>query len=257
MDIICKQCNATYSIPMRKLPKRRASAECKRCGNKIVINAAAPEIRSPVAQAQPPAPATAPAPMHDNDILSVFPEMSDYDSAYYDLAELLKANKKGKYKTGINKFKVKILAAVKPVLDGMLRKDERVVRVAGGTAYYPIEILLGNGLFTMLYNRYAVVATNQRLVMINTNFRMTRTRHYLFQVNYDEIKKVTRGLFRTSLTVTPKTGKRRIFTSMKKVFTAELNDFIKPRMEPQKIFSAETEIKPNLCPACFHPWPAN
>ena len=37
MDIICRHCNATYTVADHKLPPKRAAAKCKRCGNQIVI----------------------------------------------------------------------------------------------------------------------------------------------------------------------------------------------------------------------------
>ena len=38
MKIICPTCNAAYSIPNDKIPDgKRASATCKKCGGKIVI----------------------------------------------------------------------------------------------------------------------------------------------------------------------------------------------------------------------------
>ena len=37
MDIICRHCNATYSIPDHKIPRQKAAAACKRCGNRIVV----------------------------------------------------------------------------------------------------------------------------------------------------------------------------------------------------------------------------
>ncbi len=250
MDITCKQCNATYNIPDRQLPKAKASAECKRCGHKIVINAA-PAAAAYAPAAPTPSETPTPAKQTDSAALAEFSDLAGFDADHYDLDALLKANKKGRYATKINKFKVKILTAVKPTLDRLLAGDEKVLRVAGGTAYYPIEVILGNGVFTMLYNRYALLATNRRLVMINTNPRMTETRHYLFQMRYEDLKKVSRGLFRTSLTLTPKKGKRRIFTSMKSAFTAELFNFIKPRLDLQKNIPAGGEIQTNLCPACY------
>lgn len=255
MDIVCNQCNATYAIPTRKLPTQKASAECKRCGYKIIINADAPQAQPANAQAaaRMSAASPSPAPGHGNVILEAFPELSGYDAARYNMTELLKATKKGKYKTRINKFKVKILEAVKPTLDRMLREDEQVLGVACGLAYYLIEMLFGNGVLTMIYNRYAVVATNHRLLMINTNYRMTQTRHYLFQFTYDEIKKISRGLFRTSLTMTLQNGKRRTITSMKSATTAQLLNLIKPRLDLQKTPVAAADIKSNLCPACFTP----
>lgn len=250
MEITCKYCNATYHMPDDKVPTRKASAECKRCGNPIVINTGH-IIGSPAASGPVPAKSDVTASDHGLEILNAFPEISSYAADHYDFFKLLKANKKGDYRTRLNKLKMKILAVVKSALDQLLEKDEKVFGIAGGTAYHPIEILLGNGWLTMLYNRYAIVATNQRLVMVHTNHRMTRTGHYLSQMAYEQIRKVTRGLFRTSLTLKPKKGKRRTFTSMKAALTGEMRDLILARMEPEKAPAAQP--REHLCPACFSP----
>ena len=258
MDIICKHCNATYIIPDHKLPPQKSAAKCKRCGNRIIIDPPSAGIQ-PDALATP-APSVirkaTPVPQHDRQIMDVFPQISDFAPGRYAMSEILKPDRKGSYRTRLNKLKLKILAAVKPTLDRLIKKDEMVMRIAAGTAYYPIEILFGNGIFTMLYNRYAVVATDQRLVMVNTNHRMTKTSHYLFQIAYGEIRKLSRGLFRTSLSLTRKKGNRRIFTSMKMAFTAELSDFIKPHMTSEKVMPAADTVAEHLCPSCYANLPA-
>lgn len=258
MDIICRHCNATYSIPDHKLPPKKSAAKCKRCGNRIIIDPPTAGIQSnPVATHAPSAVRHAtPVAPHDRKMMDAFPEVADFAPGNYAMSEILKPNRKGNFRTRLNKLKLKILAAVKPTLDQLLKKDEMVLRVAAGTAYYPIEILFGNGIFTMLYNRYALVATDRRLVMVNTNHRMTKTSHYLFQMAYGEIKKVSRGLFRTSLSLTRKRGKRRIFTSMKMAFTAELSKFVKPRMTSEKTLPSGDAVAEHLCPSCFEGLPA-
>jgi predicted Zn finger-like uncharacterized protein len=258
MDIICRHCNAIYTIADHKLPQKKAAAKCKRCGNQIVIDPAAiGSLPEPPITPVPPAPRqTSPVPQHNRDILEAFPELTDYPPGYYAMSEILKPNRRGNYRTRLNKLKLKILTAVKPTLDQLVKEDEKIMRIAGGTAYFPIEIFFGNGIFTMLYNRYAVVATNRRLVMINTNHRMTKPGHYLFQMGYDEIKKVSRGLFRTSLSLTRKKGKRRIFTSIKMAFTAELQSYIKPLITQGQTMPQGYVLDENLCPSCYAGLPA-
>jgi len=259
MDIVCRHCNATYTIADHKVPVRKAAATCKRCGNRIVIapkTADAPLPAGPAAmpEAAPRNEAQANA-AHDRILVEALPEVSGFHPARYAMSEILQPNRKGRYQTRLNKFKLKILTLVKPTLDTLLQKDERVMRIGGGTAYYPAEIFFGNGFLTMLYNRYALVATNQRLVMINTNHRMTGLRHYLFQMPYSEIKKVSRGLFRTSLNLARKKGRRRLFTSMKMAFTKELRAFIAQQLTPEPAAAAEAKPLECLCPACFAPLP--
>lgn len=255
MDIVCKQCNTTYTIPARKLPRQRASAECKRCGYKIIIQAdAAPSaLQADGMTADTPVVSKASPPGTGSEILEAFPELAHCNTTRYNLDELIVPTKKGNYKTRLNKFKVKILEAVCPILDRMLQDDEQVLCIASGIAHYLVEMLFGNGVLTMLYNRYALVATNRRVLMINTNYRITHPRHYLFQFTYDEIKKISRGLFRTSLTFTLHNGRRRTITSMKSASTRQLLNLIKQRIDLQKTPVAAADIKSNLCPACFTP----
>lgn len=256
MDIICKHCNAVYTIADDKVPPKRAAAPCKRCGNRIVIEPLPAAVASPPVAGAPPASGTPGRPSgHDPRILEAFAEVREFDPGRYAISAILSPDRKGRYQTRLNRLKLKILGAVKPTLDRLLKKDEQVMCITGGTAYYPIELLFGNGLFTMLYNRYAVVATNRRLVMVNTNHRMTRASHYLFQLPYTGIRKVSRGLLRTSLSIKRRNGKKRVFTSMKRAFTAELQAFIKPRMTSGKTASFLDAAAENLCPACFEALP--
>ena len=255
MDIVCRHCNATYTIADHKVPARKAAATCKRCGNRIVIDprpAGDPHpdgmTSMPKAVPSPEAPAKN---AHDRTLVEAFPEVAGFHPAHYAMSEIMRPTPKGRYQTRPNKFKLKVLKVVKPTLDALLRKDEQVMRISGGTAYYPAELFFGNGFLTMLYNRYALVATNQRLVMINTNHRMTGLRHYLFQMPYGEIKKVSRGLFRTSLNLVRKKGRRRLFTSMKMASTRELREFIAPRLTAGPTAVSGDENLECLCPACY------
>ena len=54
MEIICPTCNKSYNIPVERLPKKRASAKCKNCGQTMQIESsgvARPQtpVTSPVA----------------------------------------------------------------------------------------------------------------------------------------------------------------------------------------------------------------
>ncbi len=163
MDIICRHCNATYTVADHKLPPKRAAAKCKRCGNQIVIDPADAGNQPDPTTAPVPLPPrqTAPATQHDRSIMEAFPDIAGY---------------------------------------------------APG--------------------------------------------HYLFQMGYDEIKKVSRGLFRTSLSLTRKKGKRRIFTSMKMAFTAELQSYTKPLITQGQPMPQGHVLDENLCPSCYAGLPA-
>ena len=264
MNIVCSQCNATYTIPDHKIPQKRSFAKCKKCGGRIAIEpgsaSSAPlplDMDSDSPQTTTGAGTTAMSDnRHPDALLQDYPELRDFSPSVYAFGDILSRNRKGGFKSRRNTYKIKVLKSVKTLLNKMLGDGECVQRIAFGTAYYPLEIFLGNGWLTMLYNRYALVATNHRLIMINTNHRMTKPAHYLFQIRYEEIKKVRRGLFRTSIVLDRKKGKRRIFTAMKSYLSAELQQFFQGKMEPDVSLDANAPLREHICPACFEPLPA-
>jgi len=247
MNIVCKQCNATYKISANKLPDKKFAVQCKKCGYRIVVepqasSAAGPSFGKAARSADPAAAGTSPA--------AAFPELENIPADRFDLASIFIADKKGRYNSRKNKFKLKILAAVGDTVDRMLEDGETVRHIAWGTAYYPLEILFGNGWLTTLYNRYALVATDRRLLMVHTDHRLKKTGHYRFQMRYGEIRKVGRGLFRTSLALTRKKGKNRVFTALKPYLSKEIHEYISTRIDPGQALPQEAETGENLCPAC-------
>ncbi len=236
MKITCSNCFAEYNLPPEKIPTSKKTAKCAKCGSGITID---------------PSPAT----RSDNDksILVEFPELSVPAYSKCNLSVILVPNKKGGYKTGRNKFKVKILKAIGHILNKVLVQDEQVLRVAQGVAYFPSEIFFGNGILTMMSNYYAILATNRRLVFININSRTTKPTHYIFQLPYENIKKTRLGSIFSRFTLKSVKGKSRVFTYMKRYLVKELKDFV-----PNKIATVQTvskaEAQPeNICPACFLP----
>lgn len=259
MDIICPQCNATNRFPESRIPDRNAFFACKWCGKRLTI---APPARTREKQAQP-APQSGQAsvvshaaPGQNNAIVRELPETAGFATQHYAMDRLLKPDKKGRYKTRLNQLKLKLLGAVQAPLEALLEQDEQVLHVAAATAYYPVELLFGNGWLTMLYNRYVVVGTDRRLVAVNTNYKMTRPAHYLFQFPYQTIKKISRGLFGTSLVLTRKKGKRRTFMGIKRALAAEMKNHICANIDPSPNLDAKTVPHENLCPACYQALPA-
>jgi len=178
------------------MPKKRAVATCKKCGSKIAIEAAIPGavrplVSSEMASGNAPHPTTAPDPSGSagKGIFVDYPELQGLSSEKFDFEEILSPNKNGGYKSPRNKFKIRTLKAVHAILNEILEDGEKVMRVGKGTAYYPAEIFLGNGILTMMYNCYAIVCTNRRLLFININSRITRPTHFLSQMSYEDIKK--------------------------------------------------------------------
>ena len=254
MKILCSQCNATYVIKGKNIPQQKEMAvRCKKCGGRIVLDPGSLQSDKMTDGASRPTmpPASQASISQPVEILNAYPQLGDLSPQKFALADMLTPNKKGNFKTGQNTFKTKILDAVKDVVEKMLRKDEVVMHIAAGTAYYPVEIFLGNGWLTMLYNRYAIIATNQRLLMVNTNHRMTKPAHYVHQMPYTSIKKVERGLFRTNIVLIPKKGKRKTFTSMKTYLSAEMSQFIRKHIDSASPVGEQKSVLTDLCPACY------
>lgn len=257
MLVICPTCNKDYRVPVSKIPQTQARAKCKNCGETMVIEAtgavwAEKPVVSPMNAPRPTSSAEGGSggPL-DHGIFVDFPQLQGISPERVAFEQVFSPDSKGGYRNRKNKFKVKILLAVSQVLEKILIDGERVMRLGKGTAYYPAELIFGNGWLTMMYNHYAILATNQRIVLININSRMKDTTQYLFQVPYQDVKKVKRGLLFGSLVLHRMTGKRRVFTQMKRHISKELGDFIMERKE--RVETVPEKLLENICPSCFVP----
>ncbi|MEW6666922.1 MAG: zinc-ribbon domain-containing protein [Thermodesulfobacteriota bacterium] len=258
-SIVCPTCNSTYRMPESKIPAKGATATCKKCGGRIVIEGLQKNV--PVIASEPPAapkpePAPRPervAPAPDPALLEDYPELRELTSPRLDYGEIFKPKKDGRYKSGLNKYKLKVLKSIQGILGKVLHEEERVLRIGSGTAYYPAEIFFGNGYLTMLYNRYAILATNQRALLINIDHRMRRPTHYLFQVPYHNLKKVTLSSLFGRLTLKVMKGKKRTLTGIKRAAAKELSLLFKERKEEAEKAASSEGVLENLCPSCFVP----
>ena len=181
MHTVCPQCNFTLTVVTKNQNSQYAStATCERCGGKTTLGAAVhvppnsnfqtavkptPERLARPAQLVEQSAGASQKTMHE--IFDAYPDLRNLELEKFDLAAILTPTKKGKYKTGKNKFKVKILKSVFEKANKILNDGEQVLRVGKGAAYYPAELLLGNGYLTMLYNQYAILCTNKRLLFVN------------------------------------------------------------------------------------------
>jgi hypothetical protein len=181
-----------------------------------------------------------------------YPELRTMYPDRYDFVRMFSPNRKGHYQNRQNKYKLKILNAVSGVLARALRGGERVVGIGKGTAWYPAEILLGNGILTMLYNVYAIVCTDERILLVNTDYRMTRPTHYLFQMAYGDLTGVKRGRIFGSLVISRRTGRRRVFTGVRHYLAKELEQTIRERLAVVKPIPHKQGSFDHLCPSCFH-----
>jgi hypothetical protein len=250
MNVICPTCNQSYDIPKERLPKGRARARCKNCGQSMLI-----EASGTVWAESPAAPSAGFAERGkgsaaEHGVLLDYPALQGLSPGKVAFDEVFAPNRKGGFKSRRNRAKAKILTAVAEVLEKLLKEGERVMRVGRGTAYYPAEIILGNGWLTMMYNHYAILATNERVLCINVNSRMKRKTHYFFQILFGDIKNIKRG-FLCSLVFQRIGSKRRVFTGVKRFMSKDLKDFIMERKE-QAGKEPEAALE-NLCPSCFVP----
>ncbi len=265
MKVACGSCKTEYNIDAEKIADKKVHARCKKCGETFAINpqgktkeqlivtldSTTPE--KPPVQEQETPPATPGIPS-DHPLFTAYPELLNISGDKFDLLEIISPDKKGNYKHGKNKLKVKILKAASEKAAGILADGEKVMRVASGTAYYPSELFFGNGYLTMLYNHYAILCTESRLVFININTRVTKPTHYLFQLPYNQIKNVKKGLIFGRLIFNKKQGKRRLFNSVKRYMMKEVAEFVSGKLT-EAPESQTSNLLENICPSCFKALP--
>ena len=266
MQIVCPSCNTAYRVPRNRIPSgKRGTATCKKCGHKLIIHGddgvllnTEPAAETPPAVvsnigSEPQATSVSDGGSADAALVREFPELNEMDLDKYDLGSIFTKDKKGEYKGRKNKAALKILKAVQIPLDKMLEKGEKVTKILWGTAYYPLEIFFGNGYLTRLYNRYAMAATDRRLLFINVDYRLKKTTHYFFQLPFQNIKKIRRGLFGTSLTFYKIKGRRRHFSGVRSWFSKDFKEYVSGQIKIQPEGKPK-EVQPEeLCPACFAP----
>ncbi len=271
MQVICPMCNAEYKVATNKSPGKPVQATCRRCGGKFLIEPSVGQSMTPSAEMVADVAPSTPPGSESNwttstrrdlsgselALLDEYPELQELRSDKLNFEEIFTPNKKGSYKTRRNKFKLKILKAIDETLDEMLQSDEEVLRIGKATAYYPAEIFLGNGYLTMRYNFYAMASTTHRLLFINVNTKISKPTHYYFQIPYEGIRKVSVGLFGTSLIFHRHKSKRRIFTGMRRYMAKEFRQSIRDRQRLAKAAGPAQPMREDLCPSCFMPLAKN
>ena len=271
MHTVCPQCNFTITYETKNKNSRNTStATCKRCGHSATFDAdgsAALDGKLKIAAKQIPESAVQPALLTAHPsalsqrtiyaILEAYPDLRNLGLDKFDLEAIFIPTNKGIYKTGKNKFKSRILKSALEKANKILTADEKVFRIAKGTAYYPAELLIGNGYLTMLYNQYAILCTNKRLLFINIDSRVTRTTHYVFQIVYEDIKSVKKGLLLGHFIINRRRGKRRVFTAVKRYLLNDIKDFVAQRLTRMGENSTPQPALEKLCPACFIPLKEN
>ena len=260
MKLTCPYCNTTYNIPDNKLPAKKFNATCKNCSNTIVIDLTQGADSAPTPALEPAGASIAEPAVETNTnreaasaVTAEYPELKELSLGRYEFGEIFSKTRKDSYRHAKNKYRVRLLTAVRERLEMMLSENETVHQVGKGTAYYPAEIFFGNGWLTMIYNHYVIVGTNARLLFININSRINHPTHYVYQMAYEEIKKVARGSIFSRIILSRQKGKRRIFNAVKRYIAKDLTLFIREKMNSAGEWVETRKYLEYLCPACFEP----
>lgn len=260
MIVACPQCEAKYNIPDEKIGIRKRKATCRKCGEKIVVEP--PELSKKAEEEVVFADSREihfkPAAAVDNEatlaVQEYYPRHAELLREQVHFDHVLTPDKKGRYKTADNALKLKVLQAVSEKLASILLPDEWIFKVGQGIAYYPSELLFGNGVLTLIYNNYAILCTNRRILLCNISYRNTILKQLFFQIHYGEIKQVKRGLLGRNLVFIRKKGKKRIFQYLRRNISAEIKEFVESKLsEVATTGEGAGRFLENLCPNCFVP----
>jgi len=191
-------------------------------------------------------------PMTPNGIFRVFPELSGLSPNVFDYESIFTSGKSGSLLTGTNKLKLRLVKAVHDVLVGnILHDDEQILNIARGIAYYKNEIPYANGILTNYSNYFAIVCTSYRLIFINVNFSITAPSRYIFQVLYEEIRKISTGLFGSSLVIQTRTDRNWNFTTVHRKTGKEIQALVLAKTSGGPSGKFDGVSRWQLCPACF------
>lgn len=258
MTFTCPYCHKQHRLPEGVTLPPNSAAYCKKCGKRFLLDGAAGDQPDKMASASEPASARKDSDTGDEvtlGVLDAFPELRDLPPGKFLLDEIF-PQKSDSYQTGINRLLAKLLVATAPLLaKNILNKNEQVYRIASGIAYFPFEIPYANGLLTWPLNNYALICTDHRLLLINLNYHLTRPTRYVFQIPYDNISRVSRGFYGSSLIVTTVAGRTWDFTTVNRRLAASMEKFIKGQNERSATTESESLTSSQLCPACFQPVP--
>ncbi len=194
--------------------------------------------------------------LNGQDLYAIFPGLRKFSPGVFDFQQIFTESPKKGYGTRDNLLKFKIIRAVHEILTtSILNDDEIVLRVAKGTAYFPFEIPYANGLMTLLSNYFAIICTDQRMLFVNIDFRVDHPTRYVFQVLYEEIENMSRGVFFSSVIVQTRTGRNWNFTTVGRQHAKEISGFVNEikRRGPSGIYDGISRWQ--CCPHCYTPLP--
>ena len=291
MNIVCPNCEKAHKLPDDKITFTKAAANCKRCGVRMIITPeqstsdgslpgsgkAQPEsfeIDGPevlltqehldgeppfdIEQEELPDEVNegGSEQLNDHDLFAVFPGLRKFSPQTFDFQQIFTDSQRKGYGTKDNLLKFRVVRAVHDILTTkILNENEKVLRVAKGTAYFPFEIPYANGIFTLLSNYFAIICTDQRMILINVNPRIDHPTRYIFQVLYDEIEDLGRGVFLSSVIVQTRTGRNWNLTTVRRQHAKEIAEFVAEikRRGPSGLYDGISRWQ--CCPGCYTPLP--
>ena len=185
-----------------------------------------------------------------------FPQLTGLSPVQFDLDSIFPRRDGESCNNRRNRQIAGLLEKVAPLLVGrILQPDETVRKIAKGSAYFLFEIPYANGLLTLPSNHYALAATSHRLLFINLDWRRSQPTSTVFQVLYDEIDRVSRGVFLSSLIVKTRNGRNWNFTTVNRRLSREIVDFIRNSHAALPSGMYDGIPRPQLCPFCHVPLP--
>ncbi|MBU0674670.1 MAG: zinc-ribbon domain-containing protein [Proteobacteria bacterium] len=199
-------------------------------------------------------------PEHKHDVnpelFTTFPLLNKLSSEYYCFSSIFSSRDSLLLRSRENGIKTKLLLALNHLFtESLLLPGEQIYKITMGIAYYPFEIPYLNGILTCYSNYYAIVCTNQRILLVNVNRNLTKPTRYFFQISYHELTAISRGIFLSSLIFKNRFGTINNLTTISRVTAKDIIIFIK--QETQKTTKLyETSDHHNtyhLCPSCFSP----
>jgi|GEM_PF-781110 len=272
MTVTCPKCNKQYLIEKDKIPEVKSVARCKDCGGKIIIDPFAieidPEEEKPLPTSQEAEEETAEpenpgedkpdieeeeAGLDQEDLLRTFPWLAELSALPLDLGEIFLNSRKKGYLSRRNRRAAEALKAVAGCLPAILAEDERIIKAAKGSAYFPAEIPYANTILTLPANHYTVIATNNRLIFCNLDWRQKRCGEYFYQLPYTNIREIRRGVFRDCLVIKSRSGWQMRLTSLSISLSREIVESvieIRHKIANWNIAPVRMEF---LCPVCFAP----
>ena len=263
MIVTCPDCDKQYLIEEKNLPRVKSAARCKECGGRIIIDPAA--VAVPADGAARPAQETSAAPeaagadatagreFSLEELLASFPWLGEVNRESLELESIFIPDPAKGFAGRRNRRAAAAIKAVFGCLPALLAPDEKIVKAALGDGYFPAEIPYANTLLTLPANRFAILCTDRRILVINLDQRRSRCGELFYQFPYANIRETGRGPFRDSLSLRSRSGRVMRFTGLGRALSREMEETILGLRRTILNWNIVPVAPECLCPACFTP----